>query len=168
MTMVYCLLYLLLLAPFLVAGAIAFINSSSLLSIACVLVGAIVGTLLIPLAGTAWLQAFRHSTFDSQVGGIVFLVAILPFFAYSGYVTGAWLVSMLYWHQDSYPQGIIFQGVAVLITSVLGGLIPAIFLTIPWPSAMQSSHPVTGLAIASTATGLISASLGSQLAHWLT
>ncbi len=129
--------------------------------------GAIVGTILVPLAGTAWLQAFRHSTFDSQAGGIAFLVAILPFFAYSGCVTGACLVSTLYWHQNVYSHGVIFQVVAVLLTTVLGGLIPAIFLTISWAFTMPSIDLVTGLAIVSIATGFISALLGSQLAHWL-
>jgi hypothetical protein len=168
------LFLLLIVAPFIASGAIAWTATHSLGAIPLVLLGAIAGAILIPLSGTFWLQVLHPSTFESQGGGIGFIAVILPFFAYSGCVAGASLVAMLSGFRGNYPMGIAFV-VASLGTVILSGLLPVAIATIPLLSGLAANNTSQGdgfdtvvwLAIGAIANGIISALLASNIVKML-
>jgi len=169
------LFLLLIVAPLLASGAIAWTVSHSLWAIPLVLLGAIAGAILIPLSGTFWLQTLHPSTFESQGGGIGFIAVILPFFAYSGSVAGACLVAMLSGLRGSYPGlGIAFV-IASLGTVILSGLLPVAIATIPLLSGLTANNTsqsdgfdtVVWLAIGAIGNGVISALLASSIVKML-
>jgi hypothetical protein len=163
--------FLLLIAPLVVPGVITVLKSSSLGAILWVapltLLGAIVVAVLFLISGTSWLQLLAPATFESQGGGMSYIVFCVPFLAYSGCVAGASLVAFLSRATGDYPGLTIFQAIAVLLTSVLGGLLPLGIMAILQMLAPRSDGHLTELAIAAIGNALISAWLGSQVAKWL-
>lgn len=154
-----CLLFILLLAPFLASGVIAFHNSQSPWSLLAVLFGAIVGTILIGLVGIQWLYVFHRSWMESQAGGFIFLPVVLPFCAYTGSVTGASLVAILYGYQETHFPVLVVYLIAIGFTVALSGLVPSVIAALPYTSPFSD--------VDTFATTAISVICGSVASSWL-
>ncbi|MCU0551328.1 MAG: hypothetical protein MUC48_18425 [Leptolyngbya sp. Prado105] len=156
------LLLMLLIMPFIGAGAIVFLSSQSLLSGVLVLAGAIVGAILITVSGLVWLRVLHREWMESQPAGFIFVPVILPFLAYTGAVAGTSLVAILGGYSRNYSSSCLFQAIAICLTVVLAGLMSSILLT------LDLSRVVRRLLIvpfAAMGAGVVSSSLASQLAH---
>lgn len=165
------LLLVLVLLPLVLAGGVALVKSPSLLSLVFVVAGMLGGLIIMPLSGTFWLQLLMRSTFESQGGGIGFIAVLLPFFAFSGGVAGAWAIAISYGYWGRSPQLLLFQAVGWLLSMILGGLLPVAIARIPWPSTSisLSSHGgnLTWLGLIAIANGILSAWLGCELTRRL-
>jgi hypothetical protein len=165
------LFLLLVIAPFIASGAIAWTATHSLGAIPLVLLGAIAGAILIPLVGTFWLQVLHPRTLESKGGGIGYIAVILPFFAYSGSVAGACLVAMLSELRGNYPVGTAVV-IASLGTVVLTGLLPVAIAKIPLISKLveNTGGQNDGLSIVvclAIGNGFVSAWLASNIVKTL-
>lgn len=161
------LLPLLLVIPFVASGAIAFNQSQSLVSLLVVLLGAIAGAALIALSGIYWLQILHHRWMESQAAGFVFLPITLPICIYTGAVTGASLVAILYGYQGSGLPLPVFQTIAIGFTVVLGGLIPSAIAAIPSASPSSEVKKFVVLPIFVIGAGVASSWLATELAYLL-
>ncbi len=161
------LLLLLLVAPFIAAGAIAFNHSQSFFALPVVLLGAIGGAALITLAGIYWLQVFHRCWMESQAAGFIFLPITLPFCVYIGAVAGASLVAILYGQQRSDLPSPAFQMIAIGFTVVLGGLIPSAIVAIPSFSTSSEGGKFAVVPLFMIFAGVASSWLASKLAYLL-
>ncbi|MFW6359931.1 MAG: hypothetical protein ACOC0N_12060 [Chroococcales cyanobacterium] len=162
------LILLIAIAPWILSGILAFSYSQSFWALLWVLIGAIAGAVFIPLSGIYWLQTLHRRFLESQAIGMIFVPVILPFFAYSGSVAGAWLVTSFY---SPIPLSWAFIVISVGLVVVLGGLLIPAIATIPSASAnpstsisLQSSQFII-IPILAIANGILSAWLSYSLAH---
>ncbi|MDB9315938.1 hypothetical protein PN462_22690 [Spirulina sp. CS-785/01] len=163
------LLLLLLVAPLLVSGAIAYLYSQSLFSLVGVVLGAAFGAIFILISGVSWLYTLQREWMESQAVGFVFLPVILPFYAYTGAIAGASLMAILSCYGHRIP--FLFQMVAMGVTIGLSGLIPATMTT--WPNS-TTTHPeprynnnLVIIPMLAIGVGVASAGVASTLAYTL-
>jgi hypothetical protein len=117
------LFLLIVVSPWGLAGILAWLKSQTPFALIWVLLGLIVGLLIVPTTGTLWLQQWSPDLFESQAGGIGYLVAVLPFLAYSGSIMGAWSIAIGYWWLG--PGHFVFwQSLGLATTLSTGGLLP--------------------------------------------
>lgn len=166
------LLLILVTSPLILAAVITVITSSSLLSVLMVLIGAIAGAILMPFSGIIWLQTLHSTWIQSQAAGFIFVPIILPFFAYTGAISGANFVVFLYSDSNSLMLGIGFQVMASFLTLVIGGLIPATSATIPYFAQFINSittqvQGFVALPIFAICIGLVASWSAIQLAYFL-
>lgn len=162
-----CLLFILAIAPLIVAGAITFSNSLSLVSVLMVLLGAIAGAILISLSGIHWLYVFHRSWMESQAAGFIFLPVVLPFCAYTGSVAGSCLVAILSGYKGIDLPSPVFQLVAIGFTVVLNGLIPSAIAAIPYFSISSAINKFAIVPIFAIGSAAASSWLASKSAYFL-
>ncbi|WP_071518228.1 hypothetical protein [Geitlerinema sp. PCC 9228] len=165
------LLFLIAVAPLIASGAIAYLYSQSLFSLVGVLVGTIVGAILILISGVSWLYKLQKAWMESQAVGFIFLPVILPFYAYIGAIAGSSLVAILYSYSRNHEMPLLFPIVAIALTAVLGGLMPAAIAALPdFATTEEDSRENNNLAfglILAMGIGIASALLASALAYFL-
>jgi len=161
------LLILLIVGPFLLAGIVAGIKAASLLAVVWVLAGLGIGLVLMPLSGTLWLQLLAPTTLESQGGGIGYLVAILPFLVYSGGITGAWSVAVGYWRWAGQPNFQMWQGIALVGSLTLGGVLPGALLWLMNLFVSAGTDKLTPLVLVAIANGVLSPLMMHSVLHWL-
>ncbi|QIR36157.1 hypothetical protein HCG51_04840 [Tolypothrix sp. PCC 7910] len=157
---------LLLVTPFIAVGAIAFHQSHSFWSVLVVLLSAIAGAVLIGLSGIYWLQILHRRWMESQAAGFIFLPVTLPICAYTGAVAGASLMIMLYRYQGSELLSPVFEVIAIGLSVVLSGLIPAAIATINFSISDEVSK-FTVAPILIVCAAVASSWVASELAYLL-
>jgi len=167
------LILLVVLFPFVIAGAIAFLHSHSWLSPLIVLVGMVAGAITILFSGIAWLQSIHSEWLQSQAVGFILPVVIVPFYAYLGAIAGASLVAILYGYNKNHDISGWFIVAAVGLTVILTGFIPAAIGATQTVEANGGGISTAnewfwvGLPIAMTAMGTASAWLSSAFTFWV-
>lgn len=170
--MVYLIL-LVILFPFVAAGAISFLYSHSWLSPLLVILGTIAGAITILVSGITWLQSIHSEWLQSQAVGFILPVVIVPFYAYLGAIAGASLVAILYRYNNDHNLSIWFIVAAAGVTIVLTGLIPAAIGTMQTIKVNDSGLSTTNawfwiaLPIVMTVMGTTSAWLSSAFTFWM-
>jgi hypothetical protein len=160
-------LLLAILAPFVVAGGIAFFKGSSLLALLWMGLGMMAGAVLMPMVGTLWASIFSPDMFESQGGGILYIAIFLPFCIFLGMVTGAWSVAMGFWLQAGSANLALAQILGLVGSILLAGLLPwpVGLLLLPLLKAVQDNAIVLGTV--AIADGILSAVVTQGLMAWL-
>lgn len=172
------LMLLLVVAPFIVSGAVTFGYSRSLLSLLLMLGGAIIGAVLILISGIYWLHLLACDWVESQAVGFIFLPVILPLYAYTGAVSGTALVAILYGYSRDKSSSLWFYIASICFTTILSGLILSTKVSGRSSSNLESTSQQSNktpqawnriilLPIMTFGIGWISAYLGSRLAFFL-
>lgn len=125
------------------------------------------GTILIGLVGIQWLHVFHRSWMESQAGGFIFVPVVLPFCAYTGSVTGASLVAILYGYKETPFPVLVFYLIAIGFTVALSGLVPSAIAAIPYTSPISDVDTLATTAISVIFGGVASSWLASGLAYLL-
>ena len=161
----------LLALSFVASGVLVLVRGSFPWSVLVWVLGTGLGAVLVVLSGTFWVQLLLPDTFESQGGGIAFLVAYLPFFVISGLFVGAWSVAWGYFLAPSPANLWWFQGVGLLGSAVLGGLLPgamaALLSKMLQPLAVYDPESNLNLIILALAV-LVGSSLTALVAHGTT
>lgn len=156
-------LLVLLVAPFVVPSLLAWMKSRIVQSMLWVFGGSLGGGMLMPILGTIWLQIFYRGQMASQGGGIAYLVILLPFFIYSGLVTGAWAMALSY-EMRPRTASVTASQVFVWLSSILiGSVLPGMLLWILGSLRGRSQDNITGLIIIAIINGIVSAGLASRI-----
>ncbi|MBD2342155.1 hypothetical protein H6G64_35125 [Calothrix sp. FACHB-156] len=161
-----CVLPLILITPFIAVGAIACHQNHSVWSVLVVLLSAIAGAVFVSLSGICWLQILHRRWMESQAAGFIFLPITLPICAYTGAVAGASLVVMLYRHQGSELSWPVFGMIAICLSVVLSGLIPAAIATIHFSISDEVSKFIV-FPILIVGSAIASSWVASELAYLL-
>lgn len=112
------------------SGGLTLVKGSFPGSVLLWVAGLCLGVFLVMGSGLFWLGLLMPDTLNSQAGGILTLVVFLPFFAISGLLVGAWSVTWGYYLAPSPSSLLWFQGVGLLGSVVLGGLLPWLIATV--------------------------------------
>ncbi len=124
-----------LIAPFLLAGSLAWAAIPSLKSLLMVLLGSLGGGVLFPLAGTAlFILIYSTAAEGSQALGLVFLPLLavwLVFSVYTGAIAGGGVIAFGYRQQRRGRPGTSTQWlVAAVLALVLMHIIPLALLAV--------------------------------------
>lgn len=155
---------------FVSAGVVCWVKSRSLAFLGWMVLAVAVTTILGLGLGILMLQTFSPETFESQGGGILFLVFFIPLFLGSGLLIGVWSVAWGYWFgasQQSFSNFLLWQGVGLLGSSLVGTVLPLImvllFSTIAQGLFPNSLDPVSPIVLGA----LVGSWLSSALVHGL-
>lgn len=114
------------------------------------------------------LQTFFPETFESQGGGILFLVFFIPLFLGSGLLIGVWSVAWGYWFgasQQNLSNFLLWQGVGLLGSSLVGSLLPLIMVLL-FSTIAEGLFPNTFDPVSPAVLGaLVGSCLSSALVH---
>lgn len=111
---------------FVAAGAMSWAKSRSFMFLVWMLLATAITTVLGLVLGVLMLQIFAPETFESQGGGILFLVFLLPVLIGSGLLIGVWSVAWGYWFGAAQHNFFLWQGVGLLGSSAVGTVVPLI------------------------------------------
>lgn len=153
------------------SGVLTLVKGSFPGSVLLWVAGLALGTLLVIGSGLFWVNLLMPDTYDSQAGGILTLVVFLPFFAVSGLLIGAWSVAWGYFLAPSPSSLLWFQGVGLLGSVVLGGLLPGLIAVVLGYAAqpLETYDPDQFLNLIVLATAvLIGSFITAPIAHGLT
>lgn len=156
---------------FVAAGVISWVKSGSFAFLGWMVLAVAVATILGLGLGIFMLQTFAPETFESQGGGIAFLVFFVPLFVGSGLLIGVWSVAWGYWFGASQHNFLLWQGIGLLGSSLVGAVLPLIvvivFSTIAQWLLPTSSDRATPAILGALVGGCLSPALVHGLIAWV-